>query len=119
MVAQVGWLRTHLLKDISNQSAVLIELYHTVLELVERIEEAKFEGKTLTLKIKFYDFEQITRSVTASEALTTKSQILPLAKQLLKSVDYSIRPIRLLGLAVSILGQRKISQPNESGRRNG
>ena len=96
----VGCERTFL-KDISNQSAVLIELYHTVLELVERIEEAKFEGKTLTLKIKFYDFEQITRSVTISEALTTKSQILPLAKQLLKSVDYSIRPIRLLGLAVS------------------
>jgi DNA polymerase-4 len=27
--------------------------------------------------------------------------ILPLAKQLLKEVDYSIRPIRLIGLTVS------------------
>ena len=29
------------------------------------------------------------------------TDILPLAKQLLKEVDYSIRPIRLIGLTVS------------------
>jgi len=29
------------------------------------------------------------------------ADILPLAKQLLKEVDYSIRPIRLIGLSVS------------------
>ena len=56
---------------------------------------------TLTLKIKFYDFKQITRSITQEKELNNMNNILPLAKQLLKEVDYSIRPIRLIGLTVS------------------
>lgn len=89
------------LKDITDKSAVLIELYHTVLELVDRLQAADFLGKTLTLKVKFYDFSQITRSITTPQYLKTKAEILPVAKKLLQGVDYSRRPIRLLGLSVS------------------
>ena len=39
--------------DISENSAVTIHLYHTVLELVRRIEKNDFDGRTLTLKVKF------------------------------------------------------------------
>ena len=89
-------------EDISRPSAVLIELYHTVLTLVERIAKEQFEGHTLTLKIKYADFTQITRSLTCQSMLTTKDDILPVAKRLLKVVDYSsARAIRLMGLSVS------------------
>ena len=89
-------------EDIFAQSAVIIELYHVVLELVERIAKSGFEGRTLTLKVKFADFTQITRSISQQNILKKKNDILPLAKQLLKLVDYSSgRPIRLLGLSVS------------------
>ena len=87
--------------DISEPSAVIIELYHTVLELVRRIEKSGFEGRTLTLKVKFLDFQQITRSITVGRILRTKDDILPLAKQLMKEVEYRSHPIRLLGLGVS------------------
>ena len=87
--------------DLSETSAVTIELYHTVLELVRRIEKSQFEGRTLTLKVKFHDFQQITRSITVGRILTTKDDILPLAKQLMREVDYRTHPIRLLGLGVS------------------
>ena len=87
--------------DISEPSAVIIELYHTVLELVRRIEKIGFEGRTLTLKVKFLDFQQITRSITVGRILRTKDDILPLAKQLMKEVEYRSHPIRLLGLGVS------------------
>ena len=90
------------LEDISLKSAVIIELYHTVLELLERINKSGFEGRTLTLKVKFSDFTQITRSISQNKILKKKTDILPLAKQLLKQVDYSsTHPIRLLGLSVS------------------
>lgn len=89
------------LEDISDASKVLIELYHTVLELVGRIERQQFQGKTLTLKVKFADFTQITRSTTVNKVLNKKDDILPLAKQLLKQVDYDGHPIRLLGLSVA------------------
>lgn len=88
-------------KDITASSSVIIELYHVATELIERLRRSGFSGNTLTLKIKFYDFKQITRSITREQELNNMNDILPLAKQLLKEVDYSIRPIRLIGLTVS------------------
>ena len=88
-------------KDITLPSSVIIELYHVTTELVERLKRNGFSGNTLTLKIKFYDFKQITRSITQDKELIDLPTILPLAKQLLKEVDYSVRPIRLIGLSVS------------------
>ena len=70
-------------------------------ELIERLHRKQFIGNTLTLKIKFYDFTQITRSITKSQELTELDVILPIAKELLAQVDYSERPIRLIGLSVS------------------
>lgn len=88
-------------KDITAKSSVIIELYHVATELVERLQRKQFVGNTLTLKIKFYDFVQITRSVTQTKPLRTLDVILPLAKQLLKEVDYTTKAIRLIGLSVS------------------
>ena len=112
--------------DISENAAVTIHLYHMVLELVRRIEKNDFEGRTLTLKVKFArkreqteasfqsaereqtrqnakfgDFQQITRSITVDHVLRTKDQILPLAKQLMQQVEFYSHPIRLLGLGVA------------------
>ena len=56
-------------KDISKRSSVIIELYHAAVELVGRLEHANFRGNTLTLKIKFHDFSQITRSMTQTKEL--------------------------------------------------
>ena len=90
------------LEDIYMKSAVIIELYHTVLELITRIDKSGFDGRTLTLKVKYSDFTQITRSISQEKILKKKGDILPLAKRLLKLVDYSFsHPIRLLGLSVS------------------
>ena len=112
--------------DINENAAVTIHLYHTVLELVRRIEKNDFEGRTLTLKVKFArkreqteasfqsaereqtrqnanfgDFQQITRSITVDHVLRTKDEILPLAKQLMQQVESHSHPIRLLGLGVA------------------
>ena len=113
--------------DISENAAVTIHLYHIVLELVRRIEKNDFEGRTLTLKVKFgrkreqtedhfqsaerKDFQQITRSITVDHILRTKDEILPLAKQLMRGVEFHSHPIRLLGLGVS--GQKSAAQHNQ------
>ena len=89
------------LEDINTRVAVLVELYHIVIELVKRIRESHFEGYTLTLKVKYEDFTQITRCVTKPRVLKTKDAILPLAKELMRQVDYETRAIRLIGLSVS------------------
>ena len=89
------------LTDLNRKSAIYIELYHIVLELTERLDKSKFSGYTLTLKIKFSDFMQITRSITSFKPLIDKDIILPLAKKLIEQVDYSTKLIRLIGLSVS------------------
>ncbi|HJD93284.1 DNA polymerase IV [Bacteroides coprosuis] len=92
---------TTLTKDITRQSSVIIELYHIANELVERVGRSQFKGFTLTLKVKFHDFTQITRSCTALDTFETLDEILPVAKDLMKQVDYENNPIRLIGLTVS------------------
>ena len=88
--------------DLTRRAQVTIALYHIVEELERRIAKSQFEGQTITLKVKYADFQQITRSMTQHKILRTKDDLLPLAKQLMAQVDYSpAHPIRLLGLGVS------------------
>lgn len=88
------------LEDITKRSAIIIELYHTVQELLTRIDRSGFRGRTLTLKVKYFDFTAVSRSLTTNRILLAKSDILPLAKELMSLVDQS-KPIRLIGLSVS------------------
>lgn len=102
--------------DLVIKSSIIIELYHVTQELIRRLERSNFKGYTLTLKIKFNDFTQKTRSISRDHPLTSLQEILPLAKELLKDVDLTDHPIRLLGLSVSnpweeiiIRGYRQLS----------
>lgn len=88
-------------KDIRTKTALTIELYHAVLELEERLNRSKFKGTTLTLKLKYENFEQHTHSITSDKILLTKKDILPLAKKLLKDAPLENHYVRLLGLSVS------------------
>lgn len=78
-------------------------VYHITLELVNRLDKSDFSGHTLTLKVKYADFTQVTRSLTCATPLTSKDTILPLAKKLLQKVEINAsHPIRLMGLGVSL-----------------
>lgn len=101
------------LEDVSRHSDLIIHLYQLVLELVRRIEKSEFAGRTLTLKVKYADFTQITRSMTLREILIGKDQILPLAKQLLSMAGESA-PVRLLGLSVSNAATGEITEQHGS-----
>jgi DNA polymerase-4 len=95
----VGCERTYE-HDLSSPAAITIELYHILLEPLDRLHRTQFQGYTLTLKVKFHDFTQITRSITSTDLLLTKEQLLPLSKQLMQKVTFDQHPIRLLGLSV-------------------
>ncbi len=102
--------------DLVIKSSIIIELYHVAQELIHRLDKSDFKGYTLTLKIKFNDFTQKTRSISQDHPLITLQEILPLSKELLKEVDLTDHPIRLLGLSISnpweeipIRGYRQLS----------
>jgi DNA polymerase-4 len=88
-----------------------VELYHLAKEVAQRIEEAAFHGKTVTLKVKYADFKVITRSHTFPHTVGGFSFLWTAAKDMLRQVDLSQKKVRLLGLGVS----NAAGKPDEKG----
>ncbi len=88
-------------KDLTTPAGLLIELWHVADELIRRLRKAAFHGHTLTLKIKFHDFTQRTRSASVPGELRTMQDILPQAKRLLQDFRLTDYRVRLMGLSVS------------------
>lgn len=61
----------------------------------------ELSGRTITLKIKFNDFEQITRSKSVNEAINDSSSIAENVDYLLRAVYPFAKPVRLLGVTMS------------------
>jgi nucleotidyltransferase/DNA polymerase involved in DNA repair len=73
----------------------------------ERIcEGTEFRGRTVTLKVKYADFQQITRSRTGQALFSTRAEIEQLSYALLKPLFPVTKGIRLLGLTLSSLGEK-------------
>ncbi|WP_300666552.1 DNA polymerase IV [Fluviicola sp.] len=86
--------------DLHSKRAVLEKLERIAEELETRLEKRQLGGKTLTLKIKFSDFTQMTRSHTREQEMRTAADILPVVEGLVAENDWE-KPIRLLGLSLS------------------
>jgi len=98
----VGCEETYL-NDIYKPLDIAEALQSLVIDLRTRLRKAQFRGRTFTLKVKFYDFGQITRSISADDFFdTSESSLMQAARSLLDGIDYGKdRPIRLLGLSIS------------------
>jgi DNA polymerase-4 len=89
-------------KDISTTTFVLDYLENIAQILEGRIKKKEIKGKTITVKIKFSDFTQQTRSRTVSSYIDSKDEILAVAKELIEQ-EVITKPIRLLGISISKL----------------
>lgn len=88
-------------RDLNDERQLDEKLQLIVADLVGRMKRSGFRGQTLTLKVKYHDFQQITRSQTVGHLLPPDADVLlPLAREILAEVDYASHPIRLLGLGV-------------------
>ena len=84
-----------LLEDLQNRMQEIED------ELWRRLQRAKTYGRTLTLKIKFDDFEQITRSKTLLKEIDSSNELHKTALQLLHKESPFVKGVRLLGLTIS------------------
>ncbi len=85
----------YLLRDLAEQ------LEKIESEVWNRLQRANMRGKTLTLKVKFADFEQITRSKTLDRNIDSLTLLHQHAFQLLKQEEPFIKAVRLLGVTIS------------------
>lgn len=73
-------------------------------EVYEGLKESGRYGKTVTVKVKYYDFELITRSKTLNRSIASSAELYELVWQLLKEKTLAgKRPVRLLGVGISKL----------------
>ncbi|MDR0749667.1 MAG: DNA polymerase IV [Tannerellaceae bacterium] len=91
---------TTFLKDRDNRILLTVELYHLATEVFGRMQEENFFGKTITIKIKYADFKIITRSKTLPYKITDFYQMWPVAREMMKHIDLSGQPVRLIGFGV-------------------
>ncbi|MGB1140091.1 MAG: DNA polymerase thumb domain-containing protein, partial [Halioglobus sp.] len=70
-----------------------------------RIEDNEVRGRTVTLKVKYADFRQITRSLTATDVVPDKAAFAGIADELLTQVLPVSQGVRLLGLSLSSLSR--------------
>lgn len=86
--------------DIVTKDAVIQKLDGILEVLLKRAEKANTAAKTLTLKVKYADFKQITRSKTEEEAIPLNA-LRRVIYELVEQVPDIERGIRLLGLSLS------------------
>lgn len=97
-------------KDLFSTTALTIELYHIANRVWERKEEAQFKGKTITLKIKYADFETITRSKTLSSSIQDFKLFWKFSKEMLLQQIPPPKGIRLMGLTIGNIDENPQKQ---------
>jgi len=98
---------TTLVSDISDRDEMLRVLEELADQVQKRLKELNCEGQTVTLKVKFADFKQITRSITLDKPVQDAAAIMPHLRSLLVHLDDSTKQIRLLGVTLSTLSDQR------------
>jgi DNA polymerase-4 len=101
-VKSIGHEETFM-QDIVSLGIAQKELLALSNKTARRMRHKGLKGRTITLKIKYFDFIQITRSTTLSESTDDGSKIYSIACRLLEKAGATKKPIRLLGISLSQL----------------
>ena len=80
---------------------------------MERIENAKARGRTVTLKVKFTDFQNMTRAKSVPHWVEDKDEFARLGRELLEEALPLPMPIRLMGLTLSNLDRGEEEEPRQ------
>ena len=102
-VKSIGHEETFL-QDIVSLKGAQKELLALCNKVARRMRRKGLKGKTITLKVKYFDFVQITRSATLPKPTDDGSEIYSVACHLLNKTEVTKKPIRLLGVSMSQLG---------------
>ena len=90
-------------QDIINLDGAKKELLSLSNRVARRMRREAVTGRTITLKVKYSDFVQKTRSMTLPHSTDDGLEIYSTACSLLEKTDVGKRPVRLLGISLSQL----------------
>jgi DNA polymerase IV len=90
-------------EDIDDLERATLELKPLAEKVWRYCEAQGISGKTVTVKIKYSDFTQATRSRTTAQPVANVAEIIDIASTLLATVYPFKRSVRLLGVTLSSL----------------
>lgn len=90
-------------KDLTTRFEIIAELYKVEKELMERLKHAETTGRTITIKVKFSDFRQVTRSKTLQNFIRDFDTFHREVSEIRKAMKLEGTRIRLLGVSISNL----------------
>lgn len=91
--------------DLIAEPALMEALEQIVARVWQRIENNGVTGRTITLKVKYADFRQITRSRSSEHYIRGKAEFADIARELLVQLLPVALGVRLLGLTLSGLAE--------------
>jgi DNA polymerase IV len=100
-------VETSFAEDLGDLDLMLAELEKLVIMLKQRLDKHGASGSTLTLKLKYADYRQLTRSRTVGSAISDIETIRSMALALFALLEVDQQKVRLLGLTVSNLRSKQ------------
>jgi DNA polymerase IV len=97
--------------DLTEFDAMVAELAPLIDKVWRHCEGTGNRGRTVTLKVKFNDFEIITRSRSVPVAVSSRSDLESLLVALLQNEMPLPKPVRLLGVSLSSLQHVEDAEP--------
>jgi DNA polymerase-4 len=94
-------------EDIDDMQWILNFLKEMAKKIASGMQRKNLSGKTVTLKVRYDDFETITRSTSYSYHINDADAITESAKRLLMQTEAGERQVRLLGITLSNLNKSK------------
>jgi DNA polymerase IV len=93
-------------EDVLDPIALRRELLRLSERVAARLRRHEVRGRTVTLRVKYHDFVQVTRAATLAEATDDGREICRCARALLGKTEAGEKPVRLLGISLSNLEGR-------------
>ena len=91
--------------DLTTIEEMEAELDKIAVIVCNRLQHYQLKGRTITLKIKYSDFKQITRNQSFNSGINDLETISATAKRLLAATEPEDKRIRLLGISLSNFGE--------------
>ena len=100
--------------DLTEFDAMVAELQPLIDKVWRHCDDKGSRGRTVTLKVKFNDFELITRSRTLAASIESRPDLESVTLDLLKLVFPLEKAVRLLGVSVSgFVGDDESNHPKQ------
>ena len=99
--------------DLTEFEAMVAELQPLIDKVWRHCEDKGTRGRTVTLKVKFADFELISRSRTLAGTIGSHSELKSVSAELLKALFPMEKAVRLLGVSISGFSVEEIDRPEQ------